>query len=116
MLKERSESVDMDKFIGKWRITEMDMWDQDFVDAEVPGYISFSKNSHGEFQFGYVHGFMDCYYSERDGIETVEFSWEGNDEMDSALGRGIATIEKGKLSGQLFFHMGDYSGFVAIRG
>lgn len=25
-------------FIGKWRITEMDMWDQDFIDAEVPGY------------------------------------------------------------------------------
>ncbi len=46
----------------------------------------------GEFQFGYLHGFMDCRYSEREGNETVEFSWEGNDEMDQASGRGFAII------------------------
>jgi len=39
------------KFIGKWRISEMEQWDQDFVDAEVPGYISFTRNGMGEFQF-----------------------------------------------------------------
>lgn len=42
------------KFIGKWRITEMEQWDQNFIDAEVRGYITFSKNGMGEFQFGYV--------------------------------------------------------------
>ena len=31
-------------FIGNWRITEMEQWDQDFIDAEVPGYISFGEN------------------------------------------------------------------------
>ena len=53
-------------FFGKWRITEMEQWDQDFIDAEVPGYISFGENGMGEFQFGYVHGLMDCRYS--DGV------------------------------------------------
>ena len=102
-------------FIGNWRITEMDIWDQDYVDAEVPGYISFTENNHGEFQFGYVHGYMDCHYSKRDGKETVEFSWEGNDEMDTASGRGVVYIEKGNLVGELFFHNGEDSEFEAIR-
>ena len=103
------------KFIGKWRISEMEQWDQDFVDAEVPGYISFTKNGMGEFQFGYVHGFMDCRYSEEKGCEVVKFSWEGNDEADQASGRGLALIQGGELSGHLYFHEGDDSEFKAIR-
>ncbi|MFA6716820.1 MAG: hypothetical protein WCS27_15680 [Victivallaceae bacterium] len=101
------------EFTGKWRITEMEQWDQDFIDAEIPGYISFHSDNMGEFQFGYVHGFMDCRYSK--GNKMVEFSWEGNDEMDSASGRGIAVIEDGNISGHLFFHRGDDSTFKAIK-
>jgi len=100
-------------FYGKWRIIEMELWDQDFVDAEVPGYISFSENGAGEFQFGYVHGFLDCHYS--DEKQKVEFSWEGNDEMDPASGRGFAVLKNGILLGHLFFHKGDASGFKATR-
>lgn len=40
--------------VGRWRITSMEVWDQDFVDAEVPGYIEFKDNGLGDFQFGYV--------------------------------------------------------------
>ena len=93
----------------------MEQWDQDFIDAEVPGYIDFSKNGMGEFQFGYVHGFIDCRYSVREGIDTVEFSWEGNDEMKPAFGRGSAIIKDGNISGHLSFYGGDDSGFKAIR-
>ena len=42
------------KFIGKWRIIEMDLWDQEFIDAEVQGHFTFGNNKMGEFQFGYV--------------------------------------------------------------
>jgi len=42
--------MDKNKFFGKWRICEMEQWDQDFIDAEVPGYISFSKDGMGLFQ------------------------------------------------------------------
>ncbi|MCP4347390.1 MAG: hypothetical protein GY795_17940 [Desulfobacterales bacterium] len=103
------------KFIGKWRISEMEQWDQDFIDAEVPGYISFSKDGTGEFHFGYVHGFTDCRYSKREGNNAVEFSWEGNDEADPASGRGYAIIKDGNLSGHLFFHEGEDSEFKAAR-
>ena len=102
-------------FYGNWRINEMELWDQEFVDAEVPGYIHLSNDGMGEFQFGYVHGFMDCRYSKQNGKDVVEFSWEGNDEMDQALGRGFATIKSGILDGHLFFHQGDDSEFKAIR-
>jgi hypothetical protein len=46
----------------------------------------------------------------------VEFSWEGNDESDPASGRGWAVLEEdGSLSGRIFFHLGDDSGFTAVR-
>ena len=102
-------------FLGKWRIAEMQTWDQDYVDAEIPGYISFDKQGMGEFHFGYVHGYMDCLYTHRNGNEAVEFSWAGNNEMDQATGRGYATVKNGTLLGQLFFHEGDNSEFKAIR-
>lgn len=100
---------------GYWRIKEMEMWDQDFIDAEVPGYFLFDDDHSGEFQFGYVHGYMDCRFSNRNGKDFVEFSFDGNDEMDPASGRGFATIEGDVLIGRLFFHGGDDSDFKAER-
>lgn len=47
-------------FVGRWRITHMDEWDQDFVDAEAAGYVEFDTKGSGTFQFGYVKGGMDC--------------------------------------------------------
>ena len=107
--------MDENRFYGYWRIKEMEMWDQDFIDAEVPGYIQFSDHGTGDFQFGYVHGFMDCRFSMKNGKDFVEFSWEGNDEMDPASGRGFATIDGRVLNGHLFFHQGDNSEFKAIQ-
>ena len=83
------------------------------MDAEVPGYISFGENGTGEFQFGYVHGFMACRYS--DGQQMVEFSWEGNDEMDPVSGRGFAVVRNDVLLGHLFLHEGEASEFTATR-
>ena len=102
-------------FYGKWRIVEMELWDQDFIDAEIQGYISFSNDGMGDFQFGYVTGFMDCRYSKEGGKEIVDFTWDGNDEMDHACGRGSATIKNGELHGHIFFHQGDDSNFIAFR-
>ena len=107
--------MDENRFYGYWRIKEMEMWDNGFIDAEVPGYIQFDYDETGEFQFGYVHGFMDCRFSKKNGKDFVEFSWEGNDEMDPASGRGFATINGEILNGHLFFIEGDDSDFKAIR-
>ncbi len=69
----------------------------------------------GRFHFGAVHGWIDCRYVKRDGMDAVEFSWDGNDESDPACGRGWAVREGDRLNGRLFFHQGDDSGFVAER-
>jgi hypothetical protein len=101
---------------GTWRITEMDEWDQEFVDAEVEGYVRIGPEGLGEFQFGYVWGAMSCEFTQRDGETAVEWSWEGNDEMDPASGRGWAILQDdGTLKGALFFHGGDKSGFTAVK-
>ncbi len=97
--------------VGRWRITSMEMWDQDFVDEEVPGFIKFKKNGLGEFHFGYVRCDIDWEESEHD----AEFSFQGFDEMEQTSGRGWAMLEDGKLCGMIMFFQGDDSGFIAER-
>jgi hypothetical protein len=43
-------------FEGRSRITSMEMWSQDVVDAEVEGFVEFKPNGKGSFQFAYVSG------------------------------------------------------------
>ncbi len=43
-------------FIGKWSIFEMEAWDQEYVNMEVPGHFTFKKDGTGHFQFGLVQG------------------------------------------------------------
>ena len=93
----------------------MGNWEQDFVDAEVEGFFEFDRDGSGEFQFGYVSGQVDYRDVERDGKPGVEFSWEGNDEMDPAQGRGWAVLDGGGIEGRIFFHRGDESAFKAVR-
>lgn len=102
-------------FLGRFRITSMDQWDQEFVDEEVEGFFEFKKDGEGEFHFGYVHGVIDYRLDTRDGKLCAEFTWEGNDEMNSAMGRGWAVIDGDDIEGMLFFHQGDESGFKAER-
>jgi hypothetical protein len=102
-------------FMGRWRIVSMSGWGQDFVDEEEEGYIEFSENDKGEFHFGYVHGHMDYRLTQRDGEPAVEWTWDGNDEMDPAQGRGWAVVRGGELHGMIFFHGGDDSDFVAKK-
>ena len=102
-------------FEGRWRITSMEIWGQEFVDAEVEGFIEFRPNGLGSFQFAYVSGDIDYRDSTRDGKPSVEWSWDGNDEMDPAKGRGWAVIDGDEIHGVIAIHHGDQSEFVAIR-
>ncbi|MEU0885339.1 hypothetical protein ABZ345_42680 [Lentzea sp. NPDC005914] len=99
---------------GRWRIVKMTNWDQDAVDLTEPGFIKFARNSTGEFGFIAIRGWMDCRWTKRDGRPFVEFSWEGHDEGDQVSGRGWAALaENDSLTGHLFIHLGDDSGFHA---
>jgi hypothetical protein len=100
---------------GRWRITWMSNWDQDFVDEEVEGYFEFSTNNSGSFQFGYVQGNIDYRTGLRDAKPSVEFTWDGNDEMDAAQGRSWAVFDGNEIKGMIFFHQGDESEFKATK-
>ena len=43
--KSRSSSP----FAGRWRITSMEQWDQDYIDEEEEGYFEFDEKGSGEF-------------------------------------------------------------------
>ena len=111
----RKKTKPKNRFTGRWRITSMTEWDQDFIDEEVPGYINFGKNRLGDFQFGYVRCDIDWRETERDGKPAVEFTFEGMDEMTPCSGRGWATLDDRKLDGMICFHRGDESEFTATK-
>ncbi len=101
-------------FSGDWRIAWMSGWDQDYVDMDVPGHISFGAGRSGSFQFGMVQAQMDC-HSGKQPAPRIEFTWHGFDEGDEMTGRGHAEIVDGELQGHIYIHLGDDSAFRAIR-
>ncbi len=102
--------------IGTWRIVEMDLWDAEAIDLLGPGFVRFGTDRSGHFRFIAVQGWMDCQSGQRDGRPCVEFTWESDDEGDPAAGRGWAVLdEDGSLRGHIYFHLGDDSGFRAVR-
>ena len=55
--------------IGRWKIVWMTMWDQDYIDMEVPGHVTIGADGACYFQFGLVQGgfhiepedaYLDC--------------------------------------------------------
>lgn len=95
---------------GRWRITSMALWERSFLDMLEPAYILFDESDGGEFAFGCVTGQIHC----RNAPAGVTFTWQGNDEMDDANGDGSASLqEDGSLAGEIRFHNGDDSTFVA---
>ncbi|MDP9440650.1 MAG: hypothetical protein M3P34_00385 [Actinomycetota bacterium] len=104
----------MPKVSGRWRIIEMELWDQDAIDLTGPAFIEFGPDNAGSFRFIAVEGSMDVRPSHRDGLAGVEFSWDGYDEGERTTGRGWATLgSDGTLMGRIFIHLGDDSSFLA---
>lgn len=93
----------------------MEMWDQDFIDMETEGYFLFEDDELGSFQFGLVQGRLDYRIEKIGEVERLEFSWEGQDENDDALGRGWASVKNDHLEGRFYFHLGEDSWFKAKK-
>ena len=105
-------------FVGYWKITDMEVWAPKYIDIVVPGFIEFNYEDDlltGKFQFGTVSGELDCALRDVDGITCVEWSWEGQNDTSTALGRGWARLVDGELTGRIFIHGGDNSAFRARR-
>jgi hypothetical protein len=104
------------KIDGRWRIVEMELWDEEAIDLLGPSFIDIGPRKDGSFRFIAVEGWMDIRRVERDGSLGIEFSWDGSDERDPASGRGWAVLSQdGSLSGRIHIHGGDDSAFRAVR-
>ena len=102
-------------FQGRWRVVEMDAWDEEARDLVEPAFIRFDGED-GEMRFVAVVAWLDVRYGARSGSPIAEFSWEGVDEGDQRSGRGWVEIgTAGRLVGHSFFHNGDDSAFVCER-
>jgi len=101
--------------IGNWRITEMESWDADYFDMEVPAHITIRKDLTGEFQFGLVQGELDGRVEPNGDATRFEFSWSGFDENDPMTGRGWLQVIGDQAEGRIFIHLGDDSGLKAER-
>ena len=91
----------------------MELWNQEFIDLESPGHITFTRNGRGEMHFGAVDLTLDWRLNTK--ASRVEFTFEGFDEGDEVTGRGCAELDGAKLTGKIAIHLGDESGFVAQK-
>ena len=101
-------------FSGRWRITEMEMWDAEARDLVGPAQIVFDASGTGSLRFIAVETGLDWRYSSRGKRPRIEFTWEGTDECDRASGRGWAVLAgPDRITGRILIHLGDDSSFEA---
>lgn len=102
-------------FTGCWSIDWMSSWSKGTIDMEGPAFILFHGTG-GRFRFICVNGDTQRTFTEKQGRPHVEFTWDGNDEMDEANGRGWATVQKdGSIKGRIYIHQGDHGDFTATK-
>lgn len=113
----RKKPLDPKKaFAGRWRIVQMEAWDEDYFEMDGPAFIELERRGFRSFKFGLVEGQIDCRFHIEGADPVMEFSWEGRDENDAACGRGRAFVDaSGELRGRIFIHLGEESDFVAKR-
>jgi hypothetical protein len=103
-------------FVGRWRIVEMDVWDNDVLDEFEEAHITFKGGRDGEIAFAALSGSLDVRYGARDGSAGAGVLLGGFDDNEPACGRGWVMLgTAGRLAGHLYIHKGDDSGFVCQR-
>jgi len=112
----KEEKMLLDKaYIGTWRISDMELWDQEFVDLIEPGHFTITTDGTGALLFGAVDVVIDCRVEAMNGTERLEFSFAGGDEGEFVCGRGWANVSGPHMKGKIYFHRGDVSAFVAEK-
>jgi hypothetical protein len=102
-------------YVGKWCITEIEQWDKDYIDMVMPGHLMIGDDGVGSLQLGAVDAELDCRVQALGGAERLEFSFEGEDEGDSVCGRASAQVTGRTMTGRIYFHIGNDSGFKASK-
>ena len=101
--------------MGRWRITEMELWELDDLDLLGPAQIALERGGRSRMNFIAVDLLLDYQLARRNNRDGVEFTFDGSDEGDRVSGRGWAALDGQKLRGRIYFHQGDDSDFVARR-
>lgn len=100
------------QLIGRWRITEADLWDCDHLDLLEPAAMIINEDGHGEIAFGALQAGLDLEYSR----SLVFFTWAGFDEMDEVSGSGSAELfDDDTLEIEFAYHLGDEAVLKAKR-
>ena len=102
------------KFVGHWRITDLEGFDADYADMGGPAKLKISTRGTGTMNFGAVEAEIDCKMDELDD-RVLRFTFEGMDEGDQISGRGFCSVTGDELMGRVFRHYGDAFGFKAKR-
>ena len=99
---------------GKWRIIEMPDFEADYPDMVERAYILFRADGGGEFVFGCCTGHI--WTASTTEAESIDFSWNGSDEMDEVSGDGYAELQPdGAIKGEISYHNGEEYAFVARK-
>jgi hypothetical protein len=101
-------------FVGKWRITELQDYDADYVDMCGPAMLTIGSRGSGRINFGASEAEIDCRMDDFDE-RVVRFSFEGSDEGDPICGHGYCLVAGDELHGRIFRHLSDTFGFKARR-
>ncbi len=72
---------------GKWRITQMDLWDREAIDLVGPAFIEFGDGRSGRFRFITVDG---CHHGDDSGFRAIPF-----DEQDKPSSGASAKAKRG---------------------
>ena len=96
---------------GRWRIVEMEAFDEDYPDLAEPAYIEIDEHGLGDMAFGALTAALDCAYTP----SGVDFTWDGADEGDQVCGDGWAELQPdGSLLGEISWRNGDETAFKAV--
>ena len=101
------------KFVGSWRIVELQGYDAGYVDLCGPAQLKIGTRGIRHVSFGAVEAEIDCKMDDLD--DRVVFTFEGGDEGDPICGRGYCVVTGDQMAGRMFRHLGDEFGFKAKR-
>ena len=103
-------------FVRTWHITEMELWDEDYLNIECRAFLEIRPDDSGEFQFGLVRGMIDGYLEGEPPEQRFAFTWDGSDEMDPVSGSGWMRLRStDEVRGLIKIHLADRSTFTARR-
>jgi hypothetical protein len=100
------------QLIGRWRITESDLWDREYLDLVEPAYLQDASDGRAEFAFGALCAGGDIEYSQT----SVFFRRTGFDEGSEIEGDAEVELnDDGSIQIELSFDNGDDATLIGRR-